>query len=79
MFVMKETYIKFRFTSVKGSTAGLVMESCKFHATTVTALSRLFPYEESRYMKVIECSPEYPSWDEAFAHQFRSTLQEMSA
>lgn len=64
------TYRKFRFTSRHGSTAGLVIESDRMEHTTITDLSRLFPYSEARFMARLEVSPEYKTWEEAFGHEF---------
>lgn len=67
---MKTTYRKFRFTSNAGSTAGLVIESDRFERTSITDLSRFFPYSEARFMARLEVSPEYPTWEDAFNHTF---------
>jgi hypothetical protein len=65
---MKTTYVKFRFTSRNGATAGLVIESDRFQRTSMTNLSRFFPYSEAQFMARLEVSPEYPTWEEAFNH-----------
>ena len=67
---MKSTYVKFRFTSNAGATAGLVIETDRLQRTSVSDLSRFFPYSESRFMARLEVSPEYPSWEDAFNHSF---------
>lgn len=67
---MKKTYLKFRFTSCQGCTAGLVIESDKFSNLSITELSRFFPYSESRFMARLEVSPKFPSWEAAFNFQF---------
>lgn len=67
---MKSAYRKFRFTSNAGATAGLVIESDRFERTSITDLSRFFPYSEARFMARLEVSPEYPTWEAAFNHTF---------
>ena len=67
---MNSSFRKFRFTSSQGVTAGLVIESERFARTSITDLSRLFPYSEARLMARLEVSPEYPTWEGAFAHTF---------
>lgn len=64
------TYSKVRFLSKSGATAGLVLESAKIPVLGIAGISRLFPYSESVYMKRIEISDSYPTWEKAFAHQF---------
>jgi hypothetical protein len=65
------SYIKVRFTSkANGSTAGLVIEADKLYRTPLTELSRLFPVSEASKMERVELSPEYDSFEEAFAHNF---------
>jgi hypothetical protein len=67
---MKTTYVKFRFTSRNGATAGLVIDSFRFARTSITDLSRFFPYSEAPLMARLEVSPEYPTWEDAFNHSF---------
>ena len=69
---MKKTYIKFRFSSRQGCTAGLVIESDKFERLSITDLSRFFPYSEARFMRELEVSREFNSWREAFDFDFDS-------
>ena len=69
---MKKTYLKFRFSSRQGSTAGIVIESDKFSNLSITELSRFFPYSESRFMRELEVSSEFNSWREAFDFDFDS-------
>jgi hypothetical protein len=64
------TYSKVRFVSQAGATAGLVLESDKIPTLGIAGISRLFPYSESVYMTRIEISPSFPTWENAFAHQF---------
>ena len=69
---MQKTYLKFRFTSRQGCTAGLVIESDKFSNLSITDLSRFFPYSESRFMRELEVSREFENWREAFDFDFDS-------
>ncbi len=63
-------YRKVRFTSSRGSTAGIVVEAPKLAKMSISEVSRLFPVSESRFMSKIQTSPEFLSWDEAFAYEF---------
>ena len=64
-------YIKVRFESKRyGNTAGLVLELNKFENMSVEDLSRLFPYIESMKMHTLIRSQSYPTWEEAFSHNF---------
>lgn len=64
-------FCKLRFTSkANGATAGLVLPAADVRCKPITALSRLFPMGEWKKMERLEVSQAYPSWDEAFAHQF---------
>lgn len=64
-------YIKVRFESKSyGHTAGLVLELDKFEDMSVEELSRLFPYSESLKMQRLIRSKSYPTWEEAFQHNF---------
>lgn len=65
------TFKKFRFTSKQGSTAGLVIESDRMARMDISDLSRFFPYSEARFMARLEVSPEYKTWEDAFAHDFQ--------
>lgn len=67
---MQVTYTKFRFTSPRGATSGLVMETYKFERMTMQEISRLFPYHEVPKMHRLETSKAYPTCEEAFNHQF---------
>ena len=69
---MRKTYLKFRFSSRFGCTAGIVIESDKFSNLSITELSRFFPYSESRFMRELEVSREFNSWREAFDFDFDS-------
>ena len=63
-------YVKVRFTGKAGETAGIVIEAAKAKAMSIPDLSRLFPYSESGKMSRVHTSPEFASWDEAFAFSF---------
>jgi len=63
-------YVKFRFVSDEGATAGVVMAESSYRAASISDLSRLFPYSEARFMRRLEVSPAYDLWDRAFAHDF---------
>lgn len=65
------TFLKIRFTSpAQGSTAGLVLDTDKFNALSIQDISRMFPYSEALKMKRLQASRNYPTWVEAFAHEF---------
>lgn len=68
--LMKSTYQKIRFTSRNGSTAGLVFDSLKIERSSVSELSRFFPYSEASKMARIQVSPKFNTWEEAFEYQF---------
>jgi hypothetical protein len=65
------TYTKFRFTNGKRHTAGLILETTRLKAMTFPEVSRLFPMYEATKMYRLEVSPEYATFNEAFAHQFK--------
>ena len=67
---MKPTYQKIRFTSRNGSTAGLVFDSFKIEHSSISELSRFFPYSEASKMARIQVSPEFNTWEEAFDFVF---------
>jgi hypothetical protein len=64
------TFRKIRFTSAEGSTAGLVIPSEKLEGKSISEISRLFPYSESRFMRHLEVSEPQPSFESAFAYEF---------
>ena len=65
------TYIKARFTSKNnGSTAGLILTSDQVFDLSITEFSRMFPVREAMKMERVEKSPEYPTWEGAFNHEF---------
>lgn len=69
-------YIKVRFESrLYGHTAGLVLELSKFENMSVEELSRIFPYSESLKMQTLMRSKSYPTWEEAFQHNFDDTTK----
>jgi hypothetical protein len=67
-------FVKARFTDGKGNyTAGPVFEKEKIWQSggwNVQEISRAFPYSESMKMVYLQVSPEYDTFDEAFAHEF---------
>lgn len=63
-------YIKARFTSLDGATAGLVFNVEAFESMTISEFSRLFPISEARFMRAVEVSPRYQTWEAAFNHDF---------
>jgi len=64
-------YQKIRFTDPRnGATAGLILDSDKLAKMSVSDASQLFPYYESAKMTRFETSPEYETWEQAFAHCF---------
>jgi len=63
-------YIKIRFRSKYGETAGIVLAFERYDAMTVTELSRLFPMSECLKMGYLEKSPVFESWDNAFLFDF---------
>lgn len=65
-------YIKFRFEKADGSahTAGFVLSDSDFRKRSISELSRMYPYSEAMKMERFIASDPYPTWDEAFAHQF---------
>ena len=69
-----ETYVKVRFVSPSHQTAGLVLASSELLKHNVSSLSRLFPNAEFLRMGgrlvSLQVSPEFPTWAEAFGHQF---------
>ena len=68
--LMREGFVKFRFVGKSGATAGLVLPTRRFEAHTITSISCLFPYSESRKMEKLEVSPVYYKWEDAFNHEF---------
>ena len=67
-----KTYQKVMFSSNAGKTAGLVVPADRVQNASVSDLSRLFPYSESGKMARVHVSPEYPTFEAAFAHSFES-------
>ena len=68
-----EKFIKVRFVSGHGATAGLVMTLDKFSTTTISGISRLFPVSEFRKMGTMQASPALDSFEDAFSFQFDSS------
>lgn len=67
--IMK-TYNKIRFSSKRGPTAGLIIETEKLDKMTITEISRLFPLWESGNMTRFERSPNFETWNDAFFFGF---------
>lgn len=65
-----EKYLKVRFVSGHGETAGIVIAQSKFDCLTITGLSRLFPVSEFRKMGSLQVSPVFDSFESAFYHTF---------
>lgn len=64
-------FVKVRFYSRShGATAGLIFRASDVRTMTIGEISRRFPYSEAPKMHRLEVSPEYCTWDEAFAHIF---------
>ncbi len=63
-------YVKFRFTSDKGSTAGLVLNVEIYKKKTIGALSQMFPMREATKMMRLECSEPFGTWEDAFHYDF---------
>ena len=75
-----QTYVKVRFASPSHETVGLVFKSEDLVRHNVSSLSRIFPPSEflrmgSRLVRV-ELSPDFPTWEEAFNHQFAEPMFE---
>ncbi len=65
------TFCKVRFTSKRhGATAGLVIDGHRAKTASIADLSRLFPTWEANKMHTLECSPEFATFEQAFAHEF---------
>ena len=70
----QDTYVKVRFASPTHQTAGLVFTSPQLLQHNIASLSRLFPSKEfgrlgSRLVR-LEMSPEFETFEQAFAHKF---------
>jgi hypothetical protein len=63
-------YRKVRFTNNAGGTAGLVLSQEKLDSHTIESLSRLFPVSEARFMRTLQLSPQFPTFDDAFMFEF---------
>ncbi len=69
------SYRKVMFGGPNGQTAGLILTSEKIATLAksgdlVSAVSRLFPMSEASKMVRLYMSPDFPTWDEAFAYAF---------
>lgn len=71
---MAQRFLKVRFTSRFGSTAGLVLEFERYDSMTVTQFSELFPDSEAMKMGKLQKSPVYERWDDAFLFDFDTSM-----
>lgn len=53
-----------------GTSAGLVVDTNKIDPADMSAVSRLFPYSEARFMRTYHVSPAFGTFAEAFAYVF---------
>jgi hypothetical protein len=65
-----QTYVKIAFRNGNAQTAGLVVPFEEFKAADLSRLSRLFPYTEARKMRGLLVSPQFPTFEDAFAFSF---------
>lgn len=65
-----QTYVKIAFRNGNEQTAGLVVPFEEFKHSDLSRLSRLFPYWEARKMRDFLMSPQFPTFEEAFAFSF---------
>jgi hypothetical protein len=65
------TYVKIAFRNGSEQTAGLVIPYEPFKRADLPRLSRLFPAWEARKMRDFLISPQFPSFEEAFAFSFK--------
>lgn len=65
-----QTYVKIAFRNGSEQTAGLVIPFKEFALADLSRLSRLFPYWEARKMRDFLVSPQFPTFEEAFAFSF---------
>ena len=63
-------FVKFRFRSIHGVTAGLVLAVSKYRELSISELSRMFPSWEAGKMHFIDCSDTYPTVEDAIHHTF---------
>jgi hypothetical protein len=65
-----QTYVKIAFRNGDEKTAGLVIPYAEFKHADLPQLSRLFPSWEARKMRDFLVSPQFPSFETAFAFSF---------
>ena len=65
-----QTYVKIAFRNGSEQTAGLVIPFEEFKRADLSRLSRLFPYSEARKMRGLLVSPQFPTFEKAFAFSF---------
>jgi len=63
-------FVKVRWTSSRGATAGLVFDKVQLDRLSIPELSRRCPRSEATKMHRLEISPAYGTFEEAFLHQF---------
>lgn len=71
-----QTYVKIAFRNGSEQTAGLVVPFEEFKAADLSRLSRLFPYWEARKMRDFLMSPQFPTFEEAFAFSFEGRAEQ---
>lgn len=65
-----QTYVKIAFRHGAEQTAGLVIPFGEYKTASLSKLSRLFPYWEARKMREFLVSPQFPTFEDAFAFSF---------
>lgn len=64
-------YVKYRLVSKRhGTTLGVVISEDVYKRSSLADLALVFPFEQTRHMFQVECSPPYESTCHAFAHDF---------
>lgn len=62
------------YTPGIGATAGLVLSSDHFPVMNWTTVSQFFPLSEATKMAYFEQSPSYPTYEQAFLHEFKKVI-----
>lgn len=71
-----QTYVKIAFRNGSEQTAGLVIPYGEFKTADLPRLSRLFPFWEARKMRDFLMSPQFPTFEQAFAFSFEGRAAE---
>jgi hypothetical protein len=71
-----QTYVKIAFRNGNEQTAGLVIPYGEFKTADLPRLSRLFPSWEARKMRDFLMSPQFPTFEQAFAFSFEGRAAE---